>query len=200
MPKAFSQERRQQIGEDLRRAARRSFARDGYTGATVEDLAHAAGVGKGTFYLFYDSKAAVFVDVAIELEEELRSKLLIELNRPFDTPRDRLEHFFRALLVGLENHPILWILLDPHEGPAVFKDLTPEMSRRLNQQDDEFFEGLVSTWREAGWIRPVEPELLSGLGKALFAVSLRRAMVGEAVYERVADSLVTSLASELAPE
>lgn len=200
MPKAFTQEERQRIREDLCRGARRAFAREGYTGATVEGIAHAAGVGKGTFYLFYESKAALFVEVAAQLEEELRAKLLVEMNQPFPTAQDRLEHFFRALLVGLENHPILWILLDPQEGPAVFEDLTPEMGRRLNQRDDEFFEGIVSTWRDAGWIRPVEPEVLAGIGRALFAVSLRRSMVGEVVYESVADTLVSALASELAPE
>lgn len=199
MPKAFTDEERQQIAGDLRQAAGREFARNGYRGATIAEIARSAGVGKGTVYLFYESKAAVFVDVALRLEKEMRAHLLMELNRRFDSPRDRLKHFFRALLGGLENHPILWILLDPSEGPALFNDLTAEMRRRLNQSDQEFFNGLVAAWREAGWVGHVEPQVLSGLGRALFAVSLRRKMVGEESYDQVVDTLVESLAEHLSP-
>ena len=41
-------------------AAQRIFALHGYSQARVEDIAQAAGVGKGTVYEYFSSKQAVF--------------------------------------------------------------------------------------------------------------------------------------------
>lgn len=44
-------------------AARREFAARGYAAARLDDIARAAGVAKGTIYLYFDSKAALFEGV-----------------------------------------------------------------------------------------------------------------------------------------
>lgn len=41
-------------------AAREAFAVHGVAGARIEDIAHAAGLSKGSFYLHFDSKEAAF--------------------------------------------------------------------------------------------------------------------------------------------
>ncbi len=45
--------------EDLLEAARRVFASKGLPNATISDVTEAAGVAKGTFYLYFDSKEAL---------------------------------------------------------------------------------------------------------------------------------------------
>jgi AcrR family transcriptional regulator len=55
-------------GRDERRnqllvAARQVFASKGYHAATVDDITRAAGVAKGTFYLYFNEKRAVFYDL-----------------------------------------------------------------------------------------------------------------------------------------
>jgi AcrR family transcriptional regulator len=45
--------------EDLLAAARRVFAERGVAGATVSDITEAAGVAKGTLYLYFHSKEAL---------------------------------------------------------------------------------------------------------------------------------------------
>jgi AcrR family transcriptional regulator len=41
-------------------AARKVFAKKGFSDATVDDIANAAGVAKGTIYLYYKSKRDVY--------------------------------------------------------------------------------------------------------------------------------------------
>ncbi len=48
----------------LLQAARALFARHGYDGVSVGEICEAAGVAKGTFYRWFDSKDAVFVAAA----------------------------------------------------------------------------------------------------------------------------------------
>ncbi len=64
VPKA---ERRQQILS----AAREVFARRGYHQATIDDIVASAGVARGTFYLYFEDKRAVFSDLIDRLSAKL---------------------------------------------------------------------------------------------------------------------------------
>jgi AcrR family transcriptional regulator len=55
----------------LVQAAAEVFERDGFLDARVTDIAAAAGVANGTFYSYFDSKEAIFREVADELVEQL---------------------------------------------------------------------------------------------------------------------------------
>ncbi len=48
----------------LLQAARDAFARHGYDGVSVGEICDAAGIAKGSFYRYFDSKEAVFVAAA----------------------------------------------------------------------------------------------------------------------------------------
>jgi AcrR family transcriptional regulator len=50
--------------ERLLHAAREAFARHGYDGVSVGEICDAAGIAKGTFYRYFDSKDALFVAAA----------------------------------------------------------------------------------------------------------------------------------------
>jgi len=55
---------------DLLAAARRVFAAKGYEGAAVGDIAAEAGYTKGALYSNFDSKEAIFLEIARELTAE----------------------------------------------------------------------------------------------------------------------------------
>jgi AcrR family transcriptional regulator len=63
----------------LMRAARRVFGAHGYESATMEEIAREAEVAKGTIYLYYPSKQAIyeaaFTDCMAELEERTRQRV-----------------------------------------------------------------------------------------------------------------------------
>src|SRR5580704_16274569 len=52
-------ERRQQILNH----ARDVFAKRGYTAAKIDDIVAAAGVARGTFYLYFEDKRAIFEEI-----------------------------------------------------------------------------------------------------------------------------------------
>jgi AcrR family transcriptional regulator len=56
-------QRRQQILEH----ARDVFAKRGYHASKVEDIVAAAGVARGTFYLYFDDKRAIFEEIVDRL-------------------------------------------------------------------------------------------------------------------------------------
>jgi len=62
-------------GFRLLAAARRLFARQGYAGTTVEEIARAAGVGTGTFYLYFPDKPAIFHALLSDLYEQMITRV-----------------------------------------------------------------------------------------------------------------------------
>jgi AcrR family transcriptional regulator len=64
LPKA---ERRQQILG----AARDVFARRGYHQSTIDDIVAEAGVARGTFYLYFEDKRAIFSDLIDRFAQQL---------------------------------------------------------------------------------------------------------------------------------
>ncbi|MGH2466622.1 MAG: TetR family transcriptional regulator [Candidatus Limnocylindrales bacterium] len=56
-------------------AARSAFARHGYDGVSVGEICDAAGMAKGTFYRYFDSKDAIFVAAARSTVEAVGEEL-----------------------------------------------------------------------------------------------------------------------------
>lgn len=67
--------------------ARKEFARRGYHATTIEDIVAAAGIARGTFYLYFESKAAVFDSILDLAMSELRGRIRrIDVDDPAAPP------------------------------------------------------------------------------------------------------------------
>ena len=71
---------RAQKAREVRRAAvlqaaRRVFYEKGYSGASIDDIIEAADIARGTFYLYFESKRAIFDELLEELFVTLQSKV-----------------------------------------------------------------------------------------------------------------------------
>jgi AcrR family transcriptional regulator len=53
--------------QEILQSARDVFAKHGYHAAKVEDIVHAAGVARGTFYLYFEDKRAIFEEIVDRL-------------------------------------------------------------------------------------------------------------------------------------
>jgi AcrR family transcriptional regulator len=89
-------------GEVLQ-AARRIFARLGYSASTVEDIAREADMAKGTIYLYFKSKEEVFTAVLAHDVESLTDRT-IENMSAVETFGDRLMVFLNLRLAYLRDN------------------------------------------------------------------------------------------------
>jgi AcrR family transcriptional regulator len=66
--------------ESILAAARVVFAQRGYAGTTVDLIASEAGVAKGTLYLYYPSKAAIYSAAVVAGLQELAAQTIATLS------------------------------------------------------------------------------------------------------------------------
>jgi AcrR family transcriptional regulator len=78
-------------------AALRVFAKHGYASARISDVAAAAGVGKGTVYLYFTSKENLLMEVFESRVKQILS-MIDELVVSRVAPREGLRAFFDAAL------------------------------------------------------------------------------------------------------
>jgi len=93
-----AQRRRAQTARQLLEAARAVLAAKGYHGTKIVDIARAAQVGVGTFYLYYPTKEALFLELVEDAVAQLKAKLDEVRNTiidPVDQARTRTLTFFR---------------------------------------------------------------------------------------------------------
>ncbi len=84
-------------------AARRVFGEKGYERATIEDIARAAGVAKGTVYLYYPSKRAVYWEALKQGILELRDDTVRRMNAAA-TLDEKVRAFITSKLEYFEAH------------------------------------------------------------------------------------------------
>lgn len=82
---------------EISAAARSVFAAKGFADATVDEIAQVAGVAKGTLYLYYKSKRAIYLAAVRSGLEELLTQLRQQLDEA-TTVEEKIRAFVRTRL------------------------------------------------------------------------------------------------------
>lgn len=137
-------------------AAAKLFGQRGYHGTSVADVIEAAEISRGTFYLYFDSKDAVF----LELMEQFIQRIMavVEVVDPEGAaPTERIaENVRRVVDVVFEHRDLTVMVL--REGFGV----RPEVDEKLGRFYGfvrEMLEGALRNGARHGLIRKVDEAL-----------------------------------------
>ena len=150
-----TEERRSQILQ----AAHEVFSRKGYHGATIREIAAAAGVAEGTIYLYFASKHEVLKGVFALIAEEVASRPPFE-NRP-GTDEAVLTALIRGRIQALSQHAS-FLRLAVHEADLL-EDLRREFFVRLHDPFVATFERFLVERITRGVFRPVNAGIVASL-------------------------------------
>src|SRR5918912_2045574 len=98
MPKGFSEREKEIIRSSLLEKGRVLFGTYGIKKTNVEDLTRAAGISKGAFYLFYDSKEELFFEILEQFEAEFRAAVFKDIFQPGISPRQSFKELLKKAL------------------------------------------------------------------------------------------------------
>ena len=181
------QERRRQILG----AAKHVFADAGYHGASIHAIIERAQIARGTFYLYFESKAAVFDSILDQAMAELRSRIhRIEVDDPnAPAPQVQLrEQVVATLDFIVRDRALATILLSAGHTPEA------EASERLEQffsETRDLMTRAIQTGMEIGLLRSCQPGLV-----AAALLGLIRGVI-EFVVKQGDDAKVDDVVSEM---
>ncbi len=181
--------------EAILRAATELFIAYGYKKTTVDDVAAAAGVAKGTVYLYYQNKAELFVH-AIALQKQ---QYLEEMAPVFDPARPPKERLYDLIVLSVElsqRMPLLAAFVNGDEQIAqVLDEVDDETLDATTTARLEFAAGLIDEATGGGWPREAlmrRAELLMDLVfAAVHGGRLLRGGVPPAEYARELALVIT---------
>ena len=149
------QERRRQIMT----AAKHVFADAGYHGASIHAIIEKAQIARGTFYLYFESKAAVFDSILDQAMADLRARIhRIEVDdKSAPAPQVQLrEQVMATLDFVVRDRPLAILLLSAGHTPDA------EAAERLDQffaEVRDLLRRAMESGMEIGLLRKVDPEL-----------------------------------------
>jgi len=134
--------------------AARIFARKGYEGASMRDIAEACGISKSLLYHHFTSKEEIYSRVAVGATKELY-QFVVEHVPPDATPTEKIRAFMVATAEYFRRHRWAWIA----STTAFWND--PERQRqkeRLTRRDryEKYLRELIQEAIDAGEIRDVD--------------------------------------------
>lgn len=124
-------------------AAARLFMANGYMSTTMDDVAAAVSLNKGTLYYYYQGKASILFDIVYRLEEK---RLNIARGKPFNKLGGKTAFALREFIEDTANH-ILDNLVSSRiamqESPFLDMWLNDEQLGMLRACHDEYHARLV---------------------------------------------------------
>lgn len=116
-------------------AAVQVFAEKGYANTTVQDIARAAGVGKGTIYQYVKSKEDLFYEVFLWINREVGAKLRVGIEALAGSPVARLTALNKTVIDAVTAmKPIYGLFMDFWSASA-----TPALRERFKAAFREFY-------------------------------------------------------------
>jgi AcrR family transcriptional regulator len=116
-------------------AAVQVFAEKGYANTTVQDIARAAGVGKGTIYQYVKSKEDLFYEVFLWINRETGAKLRVGIEALGGSPVARLTALNRTVIDAvIAMKPLYGLFMDFWSASA-----TPALRERFKAAFREFY-------------------------------------------------------------
>jgi len=156
--------RAQRLRESRRAAvlaiARRIFSEKGYHATSIDDIIEGAEIARGTFYLYFDSKRAIFDELLDGLVTTLQAQVRrIEIGPGAPAPVEQMNATVdRVLAMLLENREMARILLREAVG------IDTDFDRKLGAfygRIDSMIGSAINTGQQMGLVRPCDSRVVS---------------------------------------
>lgn len=139
--------------QDVLSAAGKLFMANGYMSTTMDDIADAVSLNKGTLYYYYDSKASILYDIVYDIEE---GRLQIARNQPKDEdPGTAVRRYVIDSIIYIVDHPTS-SRISMQESPFLDMWLSKEQMAAIRRCHDEL---------QAHFLRLIE----EGIKRKIFA-------------------------------
>jgi AcrR family transcriptional regulator len=140
--------------------AKKIFSQKGYHDTSIDDLIEAAGIARGTFYLYFESKRAIFDELLDGLVTTLQAQVKrIEVGPEAADPLEQMNVTVDGVLKTLlDNREMARILL--REAVGIDSDFDRKLSDFYGRILALFVSAL-NTGRKLGVVRPSDADVVA---------------------------------------
>ncbi len=172
---------KQQVVSEFRRAeilsaARTVFARKGYDAGSVDGIAAAAGLAKGTLYLYFKSKEDIYRALIAHDMEAVKAGTLARIEEAA-TLREKIEAFILVRLKNAERNREIFLVTDTQSGGELA--FTRSQYRDWLQEPVDALARAIRKAQKRGEARSVSAEKIAWAAADLARGAIVRRLVGQ---------------------
>lgn len=156
---------------------------------TISSLTRAAGISQGAYYLFFETKEALLVEVLRQAEADVRRRLDVVAKS------GSLKEVVAAMFAAIPENPLLRSLGDPEELGWLARVLGPKFMTEARASDELYFTRVGLRLRKRGLLaHDVEPHMFGALALVALGLAQQRTALGEARFAETMQVLVEAIA------
>lgn len=158
MPKIYSEEKRQEIREQIMQMGLELIKQHGMKKMSIEQITKKVGIAKGTFYNFFDSKEMLVYELGNVYQEKINSKLEKIIQSKGYVDRENLFELYVDIILKDEDNVNrfltredlqIFIMRLPSDCVRKNTDIKGEMERILhfvNGKKEEYDLDAIMNW------------------------------------------------------
>lgn len=193
----FTDAKRERVRESLRETGRELFTRYGIDKTTISELTEATGIGKGTFYQFYDSKDELYLEILEDDLEEFVPRLLGNSFEAHDDPEDAIIAFLELVMDELESNPLIHQIIVKDEYDRIKAQYSEEEREAERERDAAYILPYIEQWYDDGRISGPNPETIAQTLESVAYLTLHEEDIGTDRYPAVRETLIAAVAAGL---
>lgn len=191
MAKGFTEREKMIINEKLLDAAEECWDKYGLKKTTVDELVKKAGISKGAFYLFYQSKELLFFKVLERIDYRIKNSMLETLKASKDNPKQTFINAIYNMFLEIQKNPWIVNLQDGDYDLLVKKLPEDEVANHLLKDQIEI-SSILKYFKvdcDSGFV--------SSALKTIFFTILHKKEIGCEHFDKTIRFLIESLANTI---
>ena len=170
-------EERRERDKEFRRhqimdAAKNTFAKKGFSGATIENIAEAADFSPATIYLYFKNKDELYASLSLKMLKVLVEKIEFIGNQKSLSPRDKIKALPEALYQVYETDPLNVTHLLRYQSTEALLNLSPELTSQIKDAAQKYIDAMVKIFEEGareGIFQDCHPVAFADIVCSIFA-------------------------------
>lgn len=196
----FTQLEKERIKKELFEVAYRFFVEKGFKSTSLEDITSSVGIAKSTFYVFFQSKEMLYMELLSYEGEQIENQVWPKVLAAEDI-RSAIKIYLDEMALELENKILTQRLIyDLEEYKLVSRKLNPEYVGSENLRSITPLMDFIRSRQDSKEIIDEEPSVIAGVLRAALLIGSQKGdlleynyeMIRELLFEAVADRITRS--------
>ena len=197
MAKSFTSREEEMIREALMTRGKELFVSSGLRKTTVDELAAAAGIAKGSFYKFFPSKEDLYMEILEKEESELRGSFQKDLIQGETLSAAGIKKFFMHFIRFMDQNPLILKMFQEQALDHLMRKLDPERLQQHMESDEVWAREIFRDWQQAGYLRSMEADVFASVMRSVFILFTQKETIGTGSFERTMEFIIDGLSHEI---
>lgn len=197
MSRGFNSYEKQMIRNSLIEQGKFLFSKYGFQKTSIREITKDVGIAQGTFYSFFKSKEELYFVILESEEKGIREQLFNVEKFKEQQPKKVIKDILHQMIYIIETNPLIRQLFLGTNMEDMLRKLPPDLLEKHFRNDSTSLITIIETWRSEGVIFKENPEVIAGVLRSLFVLTLHQHEIGETVYRETVEVLINLIVDGL---